>query len=210
MSHCHLRQNFPALRVVFRRCLKARREHTLGIPTLACSTMRNVRRCQMPGYPVFITQVCADRCDALASDARKWLLLQTLAQVRKELDIALYAYVILDDHFHLLLGCADCRFSRLMYSLKRRITNQLRRESCIGLQQLIWQQRFYDHIIRNERDWRAHLDYVHFNPVRHGYTLRAVDYPWSSLGKFVRQGFYPARWGIRGTPQTILGDTGSE
>jgi putative transposase len=132
--------------------------------------MRNVRRYNVSGHPVFLTQVCAGRHPALATADRKMLLLSELHGARTRLGIRVYAWVVLDDHFHLLIDTAGERMSKLMYSVKRRVSEQLLHTAGV---RGIWQPRFYDHIIRDETDWRAHLDYLHYNPVNHGYVPTA-------------------------------------
>jgi putative transposase len=58
----------------------------------------------------------------------------------------------------------------------------------------LWQPRFWEHAIRDERDLADHLDYVHFNLVRHGYATEPSEWPWSSFRRHVRSGRYPAAW----------------
>jgi putative transposase len=59
---------------------------------------------------------------------------------------------------------------------------------------LIWQRRFWEHAIRDEEDFARHADYIHFNPVKHGYVTRPLDWPYSSFRRFVKQGIYPEDW----------------
>jgi putative transposase len=59
----------------------------------------------------------------------------------------------------------------------------------------IWQRRFWEHQIRDEYDFERHVDYVHINPVRHGHVEHASLWPYSSFGRYVREGIYPADWG---------------
>lgn len=59
----------------------------------------------------------------------------------------------------------------------------------------IWQRRFWEHTIRDERDYERHVDYIHFNPVKHGYVTRVGDWPYSSFHRFVEKGIYPTDWG---------------
>jgi putative transposase len=58
----------------------------------------------------------------------------------------------------------------------------------------IWQRRFWEHAIRDERDWMRHVDYIHFNPVKHRHVTCVRDWPYSSFHRFVRAGVYPADW----------------
>ncbi|VXC82786.1 conserved hypothetical protein [Pseudomonas sp. 8Z] len=58
----------------------------------------------------------------------------------------------------------------------------------------IWQRRFWEHLIRDEQDYRNHLDYIHLNPVKHGLVARVQDWPFSSFHHYVRQGLLPIDW----------------
>jgi hypothetical protein len=58
----------------------------------------------------------------------------------------------------------------------------------------IWQRRYWEHTLRNEDDFVRHLDYIHFNPVKHGHTVRVRDWPFSSFRRWVRLGAYPVDW----------------
>jgi putative transposase len=59
----------------------------------------------------------------------------------------------------------------------------------------IWQRRFWEHVIRDERDYERHVDYIHYNPVKHGHVTRAADWPYSSFHRYVRNGIYNLEWG---------------
>jgi putative transposase len=59
----------------------------------------------------------------------------------------------------------------------------------------IWQRRFWEHTIRDEEDFNRHLDYIHYNPVKHGLVKNVADWPWSSFHRYVRLGFYDPDWG---------------
>ena len=69
-------------------------------------------------------------------------------------------------------------------------TRQRRRERGI------WQRRFWEHLIRDQPDYNAHMDYVHYNPVKHGLVSRVQDWPYSTFHRFVEQGIYPHDWAI--------------
>ncbi len=58
-----------------------------------------------------------------------------------------------------------------------------------------WQRRFWEHMIRDEDDFRKHMDYLHFNPVKHGLVKRVKDWPYSTFHRLVKNGFYPPDWG---------------
>lgn len=58
----------------------------------------------------------------------------------------------------------------------------------------IWQRRFWEHTILDEDDFEAHLDYIHYNPIKHGLVERAADWKWSSFHKYVQEGLYDINW----------------
>jgi putative transposase len=70
----------------------------------------------------------------------------------------------------------------------------------------VWQRRYWEHQIRDEEDFARHVDYIHFNPVKHGCVLRAADWPYSSLHRFIREGRLPADWGLAATSRGEYGE----
>ncbi len=58
----------------------------------------------------------------------------------------------------------------------------------------IWQRRYWEHLIRDERDYRAHMDYVHINPLKHGLVTCVADWPYSTFHRLVTDGVYPQNW----------------
>jgi putative transposase len=58
----------------------------------------------------------------------------------------------------------------------------------------IWQRRYWEHTLRNEGDFERHVNYIHFNPVKHGHVSRVKDWPYSSFHRMVQAGVYPADW----------------
>ena len=67
-----------------------------------------------------------------------------------------------------------------------------------GNQQAIWQHRFWENVLRNETDFMRHFEYIHYNPVKHGYVSAPKEWPYSSFHRYVRSGIYPSDWGMRG------------
>jgi len=148
-------------------------------------SMQNVRRIDPEGRPVFVTQVTRHRLPLLAG--LEPLLLEVIAELRVEFGMRVFAHVILPDHLHLIVhGSSD--FGAFIQSLKLRMVRRHRLQN-------LWQRRFYDHVIRNEDDLRRHLDYVHYNPVKHGLTARPEDYPYTSFRRYQALAWYLPGWG---------------
>jgi putative transposase len=110
------------------------------------------------------------------------------------------AVVILPDHLHVTLPAGDSDFSIRLSLIKRRFTSALSKANGDVTRHpngecALWQRRFWEHTIRDERDCASHIDYIHFNPVKHGLVARVRDWPYSSFHHYVRSGLLPADWG---------------
>jgi len=66
---------------------------------------------------------------------------------------------------------------------------------CRHRETTIWQRRFWEHQIRDEEDYRNHIDYIHYNPVKHGWVKHVKDWPYSTFHRYVKEGLYPSNWG---------------
>ncbi len=127
-----------------------------------------------------------------------------MREVKAEIPFRLLAYVILNDHFHCLIRPeADSYFSRIMQSVKLRFTHRWKREQAVETSVTLWQRRFWDHVIRDSTDLQQHLDYIHYNPVKHGYVTDPADYPWSSFKAHQAKGRYPRGWAKTQIPDAI-------
>lgn len=157
--------------------------------------MSNLRRHYLPGHAIFLTTVCRDREPLLRGDSAKQLLLACLRETRTVAPFRMRGYVILDDHIHLLLTPCDADFSRLMRDFKNRYAHRYAHRF-LDRRRSVWQRRFWDHLIRDRRDMARHLDYIHYNPVKHGYVDVAADYPYSSLRYYIDRGIYDSGWGL--------------
>ena len=113
------------------------------------------------------------------------------------------AMVLLPDHFHAIwtLPIEEEDFSsrisviKTLFSKQIDIDNESVNASRTARRERgIWQRRFFDHVIREERDLQNHIDYIHINPVKHGYVQRVQDWPHSSFHRYVRQGIFPIDW----------------
>lgn len=159
----------------------------------------NFRRYYIPGSAVFITQVVQDRELAFRDPYRLELLLEILHNVKELHPFLLLGYVFLFDHFHLIIQpTGESNFSDIMHSLKPNFTREYKNLLGIPASQTMkfWQKRFWDHVIRNDRDFESHLHYIHFNPVKHGYVKDPRDWKYSSYLEWEERGLYPAafRW----------------
>lgn len=162
--------------------------------------MVNYRRVRLVGGTYFFTLTLKDRrSDLLVRHID--LLRNALQQMKRRRPFTLFAVVVMPDHLHLLVQMpqGDSNYSARLRDFKALFVKSLRAAGePIRLNNRgdadIWQARFWEHMIRDEQDFAAHVAYIHFNPVKHGYVQRVVDWPYSSFHRYVRQGALPANW----------------
>jgi putative transposase len=169
--------------------------------------MRRYIRANTPGATYFLTLTLQDRSARYLVDHVAHLR-ACLAEVKARHPFEIDAMVVLPEHLHALwtLPTNDADFSTRCLLLKQFFTRCL---ECNGLldtassssrgrkgERSLWQRRFWEHQVRDADDFERHVDYIHFNPVKHGWVLRARDWPYSSLHRYVRAGTLPADWGI--------------
>lgn len=152
----------------------------------------------------FVTNVTRGRRPILVENRN--LLYDAIKSVQGKAQFNMIAWVILPDHFHMIIDPMkenlSCLMRRIKLAFSRRYRDQLGDK-----QGRIWQYRFWDHIIRDQNDLNRHLDYIHYNPVKHGLVGKAADYCDSSFKIFIEKGYYDSSWGIDET-LNIKGDFG--
>jgi putative transposase len=175
--------------------------------------MSNYRRPTITGGTYFITQVTYQRIPWLCSDLGRIGLREAIAKVREKYPFEINACVLLPDHFHCLwtLPEGDKDFSVRLRLIKTYVTKHyggklgINAEVSLSRQKRqeknLWQRRFWEHLIRDERDYALHCDYIHYNPVRHGLCPKAEDWQFSSIHRFIAQGQYPPDWGVTEAPE---------
>jgi putative transposase len=120
--------------------------------------------------------------------------MDTLRQVQQIHPFNLLAYVILPDHYHFLLnpGNSIGDFSIILRSIKWNYTRNYKQAHHLSNSLSLWQRGFWDHIIRNEQDLKHHLDYIHWNPVKHGLAKSPEGWKHSSFPIWYERDYYPA------------------
>jgi putative transposase len=163
--------------------------------------MPNYRRVRVPGGTFFFTVNLLERRRALLVDHID-ALRSAFEDARKARPFTTIAIVVLPDHLHCVwrLPENDCdnatRWRQIKTAFVKAMPCGERRSSRRELkgERGIWQRRYWEHLIRDERDFRSHIDYIHFNPVKHGHVSRVIDWPYSSFHRWVRNGQLPADW----------------
>ncbi len=164
--------------------------------------MPDYRRAWIPGGVYFFTVVLEHRRPLFDSEARVEMLREAVRRTRAERPFAIDGFVVLPDHLHCLwwLPEGDADFAGRWREIKKRFT----RAMALPVSERVWQRRFWEHAIRDEADWRRHLDYIHYNPVKHGHVARPGDWPWSSFRACVARGWYAPGWG-ESEPSSLRG-----
>jgi putative transposase len=163
--------------------------------------MPNYRRARIDGGTFLFTVTLADRSsDLLTHEIER--LRAAYRSVQNERPFRTIAVCVLPDHLHAIwrLPHADTDFARRWSLIKRGFSHGLaarpRSPSKLAKREKgIWQRRSWEHAIRDDADLKRHVDYIHFNPVKHGLVSRVRDWPHSSFHRYVQRGDLPADWG---------------
>lgn len=122
---------------------------------------------------------------------------------------------MLPEHFHCLLTLPpeDKDFSVRLRLIKTYVTKHYAEQLDINREvsqsrlkrreRNLWQRRYWEHLLRDERDFALHCDYIHYNPVKHGLCATAQDWQFSSIHRFIAQGIYPPNWGSNGIKEIL-------
>ena len=137
-------------------------------------------RLSEPFQTYFVTKCVEGRRNILADPVAAETVIQTLAHVRRQGQIKLLAFVIMPDHYHVVLTLLPGEeLSSLMRKIGSYTANRIRKT--LGLHHAVWQgEGFYDHACRNDAEVLEIVEYVHHNPVRKGLVASAEDWVFSS------------------------------
>ncbi|MDH3666435.1 MAG: transposase [Paracoccaceae bacterium] len=162
--------------------------------------MPNYLRPRVPGATIFFTVALADRGSDLLVQ-RIDLFRSAFNATLKRRPVAVDALVVLPDHLHavLTLPGADNDYALRWRQIKTRFSlglpkGRLRQSHVTRAERGIWQRRYWEHHIRDAEDYRVHVEYCWWNPVKHGFVERARDWPHSSLHRDIRMGRAGPEW----------------
>ncbi|EPK6500011.1 TPA: transposase [Klebsiella aerogenes] len=150
--------------------------------------MSNYRRSYLPGGCWFFTVNLQNRHSDLLTRHIDHLR-AAIACAKRKRPFQINSWVVLPEHMHCIwtLPEGDSDYSGRWREIKKSFTRAL-------AQSQIWQPRFWEHAIRNDEDYRRHIDYVYINPLKHRLVGRVSDWPYSTFHRDVRQGLYPEDW----------------
>lgn len=171
--------------------------------------MADYRRYWVPGGTYFFTLVTHERAPIFDEPINVARLRTALSMVQKEQPFDFCAAVILPDHMHFLwaLPSGDCDYAKRIGRTKVFFTQLVRKGGDVGLsiqgsrqkhrESDIWQRRFWEHAVDDEQHLQDYLDYIHYNPVKHGWVSCPHAWEASSFRHWVSRGLYEAEWGCR-------------
>ena len=159
-------------------------------------------RAFVPGGTFFFTVTLLERRQRLLTENIDKLR-EVFRVARQRRPFSIEGIVILPDHLHCIwtLPSGDSDFSTRWHDIKARFAAQIPREERLSARRRkqgergIWQRRFWEHVIRDERDYERHVDYLRYNPVKHCQVMRVADWPYSSFHRYVQRGIYDLEWG---------------
>ena len=168
--------------------------------------MSNYRRTRAAGGTFFFTLVSYRRQSILCDAPMRAALREAIQAAQHSKPFTIDAWVLLPDHLHCIWtlppddGDFSARWSLIKCAVSRAVGAQYRRAEWLNdskrkhRESTVWQRRFWEHCIRDEDDLRHHVDYLHFNPVKHGLVSRVADWPHSTFHRFVQAGVYLPDW----------------
>ncbi|WP_370111500.1 REP-associated tyrosine transposase [Bradyrhizobium yuanmingense] len=176
--------------------------------------MVRYRRNFVPGGMFFFTVTLDDRMSSVLVDHVDELR-SAFRVTRAERPFEIDAIVILPDHLHVIMRLpdSDSDFSGRWKRIKSAFTHRLAASGAPICRNhrgeyALWQRRFWEHTIRNDADFERCADYIHYNPVKHGLVAAAIEWPYSSLHRYVRAGILPPDWGGAGEISGSFGERG--
>ena len=177
--------------------------------------MPDYRRNRVPGGTYFFTLNLLERRNTLLVDQVE-ALRDAVRKVRATRPFHIDAWVVLPDHMHAIwtLPPDDTDYSarwkaiKIAFAKTQPKTERLSPMRAARSERGIWQRRFWEHTIRDEQDYAAHVDYVHINPMKHGLVSCVADWPYSSFHRWVAQGAYSEDWAGQDVAEVAAGERG--
>ena len=168
--------------------------------------MSEYRRLYQPAGSYFFTLVTHRRIKFLSLPDSISRLQCAFDKVMEKYPFIMEAFVILPDHLHCLwrMPAGDSNYSLRWRLIKSYFSAGFNHPVNERGEKGIWQRRFWEHLIRDDKDWKTLMDYIHYNPVKHGYVKSPGDWLHSSFRQATQDGFYVPDWGTE-EPASITG-----
>lgn len=178
--------------------------------------MPNYRRYRVPGGTYFFTVNLLERYSNDLLIRHIDIFRTVVQETRKRWPFHIDAWVVLPEHLHcvwtLPVGDDDnanrWRVIKQGFSKALPITERRSEVRVARGERGIWQRRFWEHAIRDDEDYAAHIDYCHINPMKHGLVKQVADWPYSTFHRYVEQGLYPLDWAASPSIRFVDGERG--
>ena len=176
--------------------------------------MPNYRRDQTPGGTWFFTVVAFQRRPIFCDEQFRKSLRHSIQKTRQKHPFVIHAWVLLPDHLHCIWSLPE---DDANFSIRWKLIKQCVSRSCPSLnlipdrhdavknkrrESTIWQRRFWEHRIHTEKDFRHHMDYIHFNSVKHGLSQSPAEWPYSTIHRLIAKGVYTQDWATEPNDQS--------
>jgi len=160
------------------------------------------RRVTQAGGTYFFTINLQDRRQSLLTEKFD-VLRDAINKTKQTQAFHLDAMVVLPEHMHLMMTLpeGDDRYAIRISSIKGNFSRNIPKFEEVSKSRQkksergIWQRRFWEHLIRDDRDYENHMNYIHYNPVKHGLVVNARDWKYSTLHRYIEDGVLPVDWG---------------
>ena len=169
--------------------------------------MSHFRRANTRGATYFFTVVTYRRRAFLCDGDVRIALRSAINKVRSQHPFTIDACVLLPDHIHAIwtLPPNDADFAKRWQLIKHYVTQScgarlhktewMTASKTKHRESTLWQRRYWEHQIKDEQDLQRHIDYIHYNPVKHGLVAQVKDWPYSTFHRYVQRNIYPEHWG---------------
>jgi len=176
--------------------------------------MSNYIRAKIKGGTYFFTLITFNRRPLFNEELARICLRSSFKETREKYPFKIDAICLLPDHLHCIwtLPKHDENFSIRWSMIKGRFSIQYLKKGGIDGKRnksrskkgeaALWQRRFWEHCIRDNEDMNKHIDYIHYNPVKHRYVKKPFDWEWTSFHKYLKINKYSPEWGTN-EPKTI-------
>ena len=174
--------------------------------------MADYRRLYIKGGTYFFTVVTQGRRPLFSDPQRVRRLGEIMKAVMDKQPFTTEAFVVLPDHLHCIWSLPEgdsdfsSRWKQIKYRFSIHYEGEFKKSQSMSRKKEkgLWQRRFWEHWIRDQEDFNRHVDYIHYNPVKHGLVRRPADWVHGSFGGFLEKGIYPEDWGAS-FPTSIKG-----
>lgn len=164
--------------------------------------MPNYIRNQVKGGCYFFTINCLERKNNRLLTDNISLLKDCVQSVKTKHPFQINAWVVLPEHMHMIMTLPenDADYAMRIRLIKTLFCKNLPKNEMRSLvrekrhERGIWQRRYWEHTIKDDEDYQKHMDYVHYNPVKHGYVSQVIDWPHSTFHYWVERDIYPKDW----------------